>query len=340
MLSRPEGLDDRVLVDALERDWALRPTSASYLPVGAGSHHWRVVDVDGGGWFVTVDDLDARREDPDESRSEVFERLATALGTARGLRERGARFVVAPIPSCEGGVLRAVGDQWAVAVYPLVDGEAFRGGQRMPLSDRLAVVDLISRLHTVPPSPAVRPCADDYRLQNRRDLEHAVRDPAGDRGSGPYALPLAQVLTEHGRFIQDMLAAYDDLVAHACTLTERHVPTHGEPHAGNTMRTTEGWVLVDWDTARLAAPERDLWLLEPGDGATTRAYEAATGIEVVAELLDLFRLRWDLADLGVDIARLRAPHATSADDNRAWEGVTHVLSRRSSGDVVPRAAWR
>src|SRR6476619_5727185 len=125
MLSRPKGLDDRVLLDALERGWALRSASASYLPVGAGSHHWRVVDVDGAGWFVTVDDLDARREDPRESRREVFDRLATALGTAHELRGRGARFVVAPISSCDGDVLRAVGEQWAVAVYPLVDGEAF-----------------------------------------------------------------------------------------------------------------------------------------------------------------------------------------------------------------------
>ncbi|WP_432843998.1 phosphotransferase family protein [Dactylosporangium sp. CA-092794] len=36
------------------------------------------------------------------------------------------------------------------------------------------------------------------------------------------------------------------------------VLTHGEPHPGNTMRTGGGWLLIDWDTALLAAPERDL----------------------------------------------------------------------------------
>lgn len=339
MLSPPEGLDDRVLLGVLDEGWSLRSTSAAYLPVGAGSYHWRVDDLDAGDWFVTADDLDARREDPRESRKEVFDRLSAALGAAHALWEHGAHFVVAPVSSSDGEVLRAVGEQWAVAVYPRIDGEAFHGGQRLPVSDRLEVVDLIGRLHTVSLPPSSRPRADDYRLQNRGDLEHAVRDPAGSQDSGPYATPLAQVLREHERLILNMLAEYDDRVAHARGLTDRHVPTHGEPHAGNTMRTTQGWMLVDWDTARLAAPERDLWLLEPGDGAATSAYQAATGIELLPDLLDLFRLRWDLADLGVYIARLRAPHATSADDNRSWEGITHVLSRRSSGDVVPRAAW-
>ena len=338
MLSRPEGLGERALLAELEEGWAIRTASASYLPLGAGSHHWWVEDIDARAWFVTVDDLNARRNDPTESRIAVFDRLAAALGVAHALSERGARFVAAPVPARAGEVLRVIGEEWAVAVYPMIDGETFRGGQCLPLSDRLEVVDLISRLHSVPLPPSLRPRSDDYRLQNRRDLEDAVRHPASD--AGPYAEPLEQLLTEHRRLIVDMLGEYDALVASARGLSDRHVPTHGEPHAGNAMRTTRGWVLVDWDMALLAAPERDLWLLEPGDGVATAAYEAVTRVDVIPALLTLFRLRWDLADLGLDIARLRAPHATSADDNRSWDGIAHVLSRRATGDVVPHAAWR
>ncbi|MEY2460138.1 MAG: spectinomycin phosphotransferase [Acidimicrobiaceae bacterium] len=340
MLSRPEGLEDADLLDALEASWALRSISVSYLAVGAGSHHWHVTDVDARSWFVTVDDLDVRRDDRDASRSDVFDRLAAALGTAHALRESGARFVAAPIASIGGEVVRVVDDRWAVAVYPLIDGESFRGGQPMPMSDRLEIVDLVSRLHTMSRPASARPRDDEYRLQSRRDLEEAVRDLAGYRDSGPYSTRLALLLSEHQGLIVDLLAEYDDLVARARGLTGRHVVTHGETHAGNTMRTREGWVLVDWDTAQLAAPERDLWLLEPGDGAATDAYQAATGVEVLPDLLQLFRLRWDLADLGVDVARLRGPHATSADDDRSWQGINNVLSRRSSGDVGPPAAWR
>src|SRR6476661_8378469 len=76
MLTRPVDLSDAALADVLGDGWDLRVTSMTYLPIGAGSHHWGVDDRDGRSWFVTVDDLDARMHDPSESRSMVFERLS------------------------------------------------------------------------------------------------------------------------------------------------------------------------------------------------------------------------------------------------------------------------
>ena len=62
--------------------------------------------------------------------------------------------------------------------------------------------------------------------------------------------------------------AYDALVAGDGRRTDAEVVlTHGEPHPGNTMRTEDGWRLIDWDTARIAPPERDLWSINPGDGS-------------------------------------------------------------------------
>ncbi len=325
---------------ALERGWGIAATSMSYLAVGAGSHHWCVVDRRDRTWFVTVDELDARRNDPGESRPQVFNRLTAALTTAHALEGDGADYLVAPIAGRTGGVVHRLGDEWALAVYPMVDGETFHGGEALPVADRLAVVEVIARLHTslLPTPVPARP--DDYRLQSRADLEAAIADPDNHAHVGPYSEALADLLAARRQVIVDMLTEYDDLVTTAHAHDDRAVLTHGEPHAGNIMRTPSGWKLIDWDTALLAAPERDVWLLEPGDGLASTAYTRATGVDVLPQLLALFRLRWDLADLGVDIARLRAPHANSADDARSWEGISHILTRRSSGDVVPRAAWR
>jgi spectinomycin phosphotransferase len=35
--------------------------------------------------------------------------------------------------------------------------------------------------------------------------------------------------------------------------------THGEPPPGNILRAAGKLRLIDWDTAGLALPERDLW---------------------------------------------------------------------------------
>jgi spectinomycin phosphotransferase/16S rRNA (guanine(1405)-N(7))-methyltransferase len=337
--SPPAGLAESDLAAALEANWGIATVSMTYLAVGAGSHHWRVEDRHDRAWFVTVDDLDARRDDPSESRTDVFARLTAALATAHALAEEGAGYVVAPIAGRAAAVVHRLADAWAVAVYPMIDGETFRGGQALPATDRLAVVEVIARLHTAARPTGTSARSDDYRLQNRADLEAAIADPASHADVGPHSAPLASLLAEHRQLIVDTLTDYDELVDVARTHDDRAVLTHGEPHAGNTMRTPRGWTLVDWDTALLAAPERDVWMLEPGDGLASAAYTKATGVDVLPELLALFRLRWDLSDLGVDVARLRAPHLNNADDARSWDGINQVLTRRSSGDDAPPAAW-
>jgi aminoglycoside phosphotransferase (APT) family kinase protein len=102
------------------------------------------------------------------------------------------------------------------------------------------------------------------------------------------------------------------------------VLTHGEPHPGNTIRTDVGLVLVDWDTARRAPPERDLWMLGD-DAASAAAYEAATGRPVLSDAMELYRLSWDLAEIGIYVHQFRAPHGDSADEQLARSGLEHHL---------------
>ncbi len=63
------------------------------------------------------------------------------------------------------------------------------------------------------------------------------------------------------------------------------------------MLTAAGWMLIDWDTALVAPPERDLWSLDPGDGSILSAYADATGVRPRASMIELYRIRWDLADI-------------------------------------------
>ena len=112
--------------------------------------------------------------------------------------------------------------------------------------------------------------------------------------------------------LQRALRRYDELVAGA--QTSRMVLTHGEPHPGNTMRTEQGWKLIDWDTVLVAPPERDLWSLEP----LHAEYAKATGVELVPDMLELYRVRWLLADIAVDVARFGRPHITGPDEDQSW----------------------
>ncbi|MFD0822401.1 phosphotransferase family protein, partial [Micromonospora zhanjiangensis] len=106
------------------------------------------------------------------------------------------------------------------------------------------------------------------------------------------------------------------------------VVTHGEPHPGNLIRHPAGLRLVDWETVRLAPPERDLWLLTHGaDDADDllRRYASATGRPVDPTALAHYRLRWELADIAGYVVELRGPHGTGADTAASWRYLNGYL---------------
>jgi hypothetical protein len=93
------------------------------------------------------------------------------------------------------------------------------------------------------------------------------------------------------------------------------------------MRTSAGWRLIDWDTILIAPAERDLWSL--GDSALAE-YATATGVTPRAEVIELYRLGWDVKDLACDAARFFRPHGESADDVESWRLLNSLIRQAGS----------
>ena len=322
MLTPPGGLAERDLAAVLRRHWDIEAAELSYVPVGWGSHHWVLTGRDGSMHFVTVDELDARRDSADEPLDAVAARLAAAFDAARALADSGGAFVVAPLPGEDGGLTARVTDAFTATVHPFVEGESYAWGHPMTAEHRAALLAMVVEVHAAPAAVRDRAPADDYALQHRDALEAALRESGSQRAgsTGPYAARVARLVADHATVLRTALATYDDLVDEARRRTDTAlVLTHGEPHPGNTMRTDGGWRLVDWDTARVAPPERDLWSMDPGDGSVHEAYVAATGRELRPAVLELYRRRWDLSDVAVDVARFRRPHRGTDEDATAFD---------------------
>ena len=47
-------------------------------------------------------------------------------------------------------------------------------------------------------------------------------------------------------------------------------------------------------------------------------------------MLDLYRLRWDIADIAMDVSRFRRPHAGTAEDEESFS-LLGSLVRQASG---------
>jgi spectinomycin phosphotransferase/16S rRNA (guanine(1405)-N(7))-methyltransferase len=348
VLSPPEDLSEHALVSALARGWALRVASMAYRPVGFGSHHWQVTDAGGTRWFITVDELATKRLSRCQPLAAVFDRLRAALAAATDLRESGHPFAVAPVAALDGEPVIRLGQRFSLAVYPFVDGRSFGWGQwqEPAVEHRRAVLDLIVAVHQAPAAARRRAPTDDFAVPLRDELAAALAGAHHAGDCGPYATPAARLLAENAAPIRRQLTRYDTLAAAGRGQSGRSVLTHGEPHPGNTMLAPTGltptglaptglaparlasarWLLIDWDTAMIAPPERDLCSLDPGDGSILASYTDTTGVQPLPAMLQLYRLRWDLADLALAVSRFRAPHTGSPDDNETWNVLHSVIA--------------
>jgi aminoglycoside phosphotransferase (APT) family kinase protein len=311
VLTPPAGLPEDLLGTVLARDWAIPVKSLTYRPVGFGSHHWELVDTAGSRWFVTVD------EPADLGK------LRASLSVAADLHATGHAFAVAPVPTTTGAPLTET-DPFAITVYPFVDGTSFDWNAFAGPEHRQATLDMIIQLHTAPPVVRRHARVDDFAVPHRDDVEQALKSPGAE--CGPYATAVADLLTEHATPLRKLLARYDELVLESREEPVRAVLTHGEPHSGNTMRTPTGWRLIDWDTVLVSPPERDLWLIEPGDGSIFKAYAEATGVLVRPSTIMLFQLRWALSDIAVEVRRFRRPHTGTQDDAEGYEILRSVVT--------------
>jgi spectinomycin phosphotransferase/16S rRNA (guanine(1405)-N(7))-methyltransferase len=318
---RSPSLTDAQLAAALRDGWGLHTTALTYRPVGFGSHHWDAREPDGSTWFVTVDDLVAKERGSDASTDAVYARLLAALSTARALRDEALDFVVAPVPARDGTVVRRLSDRFAVAVYEYLDGETRAGEYEH--DERSAVLDLVVMVHAAPETVRAVALVDDFTLPDRPDLDAALAGLDEPWPGGPFAEPARDLLARHAPFLTRALGFHDRLTTTARARRDRLVLTHGEPHTENVLRTPDGLHLIDWDTTLVAPPERDLWMIESGDGAVSAWYEAATGRPVLPELLDLYRLRWDLAEVANYVAEFRAPHGDDANTRESWKNLVH-----------------
>ena len=324
---RPAGIGDGEVGRALAEGWRIHAVDLRYAAVGGGSYHWVMRDGEGGRRFVTVDDLDDK---PwlGHSRVTVLDGLRAAMDTALALRqEAGLRFVAAPIPALGGETVRPLDARYAIAVFPFLDGTSGRFGEDYSADRRGELAGLLAALHQATPT-LTRPPVARIGLPRRGALDAALGGLDQPWLGGPYCEPARELLIRTAGQIRSLLARFDQLAERVAARAA--VITHGEPHGANFMRANfkragTGTMLIDWDTAGLAPPERDLWMIASNTGEELRHYTAATGRAIDPAALTFYRLRWALDDISAFLARLRAARQRTADAEHAWRALQETL---------------
>jgi spectinomycin phosphotransferase len=296
----PGNVGDDDVLAVLNAHWAADVDRIGHLPVGFGAHHWRASGVRTT-LFVTLDALGQRHS---------AESLEAAYAGAAALAAAGLDFVLAPMPTTTGTYTAAIGHD-ALSVTPWRTG--ISGGGSMTGAQARATRADLDRLHRTPittPLPRWRPLVEP-------DLADRLADRTADLwAEGPHGERARTALREHLGDIETWTADYHRLAA--TTDEDDWVPTHGEPHIRNQLRTPSGTFLVDWESLKLAPRERDLRTLDDAGHPQPDADE---------RMLALFDLEWRLDEISQYADWFEAPHHGTESDAIAFAGLMHELTR-------------
>jgi spectinomycin phosphotransferase len=329
MYAEPVDLDREQLIQILRAEWGLVVSSLRYEPVGFGTHHYRAGDQDGTDWFVNVDELAAKASIADDERGALVA-LERALGTAVALRTAGLEFVHAPVERRHGGPVASLAGKYAVSVYAFIVGSSNPYGEFPSDDERRRVLGMLGRMHAathaVPPGAIRR---DKLEVPLRQPFFEALGQLSSPWSGGPFAEPARRLLRENAGTIRELFDRHDDLVRAVRGGDDAWVVTHGEPHAANVMRTTDGkLLLIDWDTAALGPRERDLWMVEPKSDDDWTAYASSGGAGALdRSAIALYRLWWTLTEITGYTEIFRSQHEDNENTRAAWANLqTYVPS--------------
>jgi spectinomycin phosphotransferase len=324
--AEPVSLPSHLLAQELSTHWGMEVPNLAYAPVGAGSYHWLAVEASGRRWFISADDLTSLGTSDAGNRELDFLTLEAAYKTATALREAGLAFVAAPVADRTGRLVRRVLSNWAVAVFPWLEGESGNFGVWYEPLQQVEAARIVGQLHRATPPDSIR--LWDSSIPHQVPLFDAFEELDRPWTSGPYGERARALLSRSRDEVEALFSRYASLVNAVLVSRPSWVVTHGEPHSSNFMSAGDGSMyLIDWDTVRLGPPERDLAVLLDGNEEALAAYQEVAGPHTPSsEGMELFHIRWVLSEICVYIRRFRAKHLGSEDDQASWDELSQCLT--------------
>ena len=317
-------LDVGATAEALEEAYGITVAEIVFLPLGADPEAaaWRVSVANGPPLFL-------------KTRHGRFD--AEVLAVSRYLRDAGIEAVLAPVPTRKGKLF-VDADGIALILYPFVAGRSGFDVALEPAAWR-ALGAALNRIHAAKlPERIARHLGAEAFGGEWRDRVRAFLDTASKPARhDPVAARLAEVLLARAGDVERIVSRAEALATSLRGRKTRTVLCHTDLHAGNVLVGPEGAVhIVDWDSPRLAPPERDLMFIGGGvGGAWNEAWEAEafyegyghTGID--AEALAYYRYERIVEDIAVTCELVFGGEAES----RA-ESLAQLLAQWRAGDVI------
>lgn len=325
MLAKPDLPDER-LIAGLRAAYGLRASKLEFLPLGADVNTavYRFAASASQLYFLKL-----RRGPVDEMSVAIPAFLAS----------QGLQLIIAPVRTATGELFSHL-EPYTLTLYPFVDGA---DGYAVDLSETqwVELGAAVKHLHTTRLPAALQrglpreSYSPHYRERVRAFQAHLRAAPFTD----PLAVELAAVLQTQAAVVGQLVEGAERLAQRLEKEAPDWVLCHADLHNGNILISQAGALyIVDWDTARLALPERDLMFVgsglgRPGQAAQEAAwfYQGYGPAEIDPVALAYYRCERIVQDIDAFCEQILSTTDKSQD---RWQGLRYLTSQFQPGAVV------
>ena len=293
--------------------------SIEYMPVGFVGIHFKAVDKDGRGYFLTV-------YDGSRLAQITTKRLSFILPAVHYLQTSGQfTDLAAPIPDLYGK-LWATYKGMPVIVYPFLDGHLLAEEGNDTGKRSIELGRLVAHLHAAELASNIEnPIREQFKFHFEAPLREslAVLEDVHP-GAARSTLALRDLLLPQKDKISQLFNRLYELAHSLRQISPPFVICHTDIHPWNVIRTRDGKLtIIDWEGICLAPAEHDLFgFTGSGFGTFLQAYYAAGGRHsLTAEGFAFYFYRRNLEDLTDFISRILDEDGGEARNMRDLEGI-------------------
>ena len=318
MLTKPD-ISDELVISHLQKEYGLRVTSLTFLPLGAdmGSAVYRVVADNG-----TISFLKLRRGfDPISVTVPLF------------LKSQGIQEIIAPFETKSKQGWADFGE-YKMILYPFIDG---KDGFDMELTDqhKRRLGTTLKAIHSTQiPAELKRRIPKETFSPQWREIVKSFQVQAEEKTfQDPNAARLAMFIKSKRNEISRLIERTEELASELQSKPLELVLCHTDIHGANMLIRTDGQLpvlyIVDWDAPLLAPKERDLMFIGGGIDNIWKNkhdesifYEGYGKANIDFAMLAYYRYERVIEDLAAYGEQLLLTDEGGADREEAYERFT------------------
>jgi len=318
MLTKPD-ISDELVISHLQKEYGLRVTSLTFLPLGAdmGSAVYRVVADNG-----TISFLKLRRGfDPISVTVPLF------------LKSQGIQEIIAPFETKSKQGWADFGE-YKMILYPFIDG---KDGFDMELTDqhKRRLGTTLKAIHSTQiPAELKRRIPKETFSPQWREIVKSFQVQAEEKTfQDPNAAKLAMFIKSKRNEISRLIERTEELASELQSKPLELVLCHTDIHGANMLIRTDGQLpvlyIVDWDAPLLAPKERDLMFIGGGIDNIWKSkqdvsvfYEGYGKTKIDFAVMAYYRYERVIEDLAAYGEQLLLTDEGGADREEAYERFT------------------